>query len=163
MFRCAVGKEEHCKDLLLACVGSARSVWTTLGFPQLMAACAFPAYTAQAPGCSARELSKADLCFVHLAGVSCSGSGSWVLHKGTDSGMHFVLFPGLSSSGDEVLGEHTVSGGLCILITSLVPASFPVCHKSAISGVLCVSSRELISGCNPPGRYQLSRIPRILV
>ena len=107
MFSCAMGSEEHCKQISLVCVGSARSVWTTLGLPQLTAACAFPAYIAQVPGCSARKLSKADLCFVHLPGLSCSGSGSWVLHKDTDSGMHCVLFPGLSSSGNEVLGEHT--------------------------------------------------------
>ena len=31
--------------------------------------------------------------------------------------------------------------------------------KSTVSGVLCVSSGELISGCDPPGRCQLSRIP----
>ena len=38
--------------------GSARSVWTTLGLPQLTVACAFRVYTAQAPGCIARALSK---------------------------------------------------------------------------------------------------------
>ena len=63
----------------------------------------------------------------------------------------FVPFPGLSSSGDQVFGKWTVPGGPCILITSPVPASFP--------DVLCVSSGELISGCNPPGRCQPSRIP----
>ena len=31
-------------------------------------------------------------------------------------------------------------------------------HPS-LSGVPCVSSGELISGCDPPGRYQSSRIP----
>ena len=30
------------------------------------------------------------------------------------------------------------------------------------SGVLCVSSRELISGCDPPGGWRPSRIPRSL-
>ena len=42
-----------------SCVGSARSVWTTLGLPQLTAVCAFWVYTAQAPGCSEGELTKA--------------------------------------------------------------------------------------------------------
>ena len=32
-------------------------------------------------------------------------------------------------------------------------------HESTISGVLYVSSGELISGCDPPGRCQPSRIP----
>ena len=159
----AVGREEHCKQISLVSVGSARSVSAALGLP-LLTACVLSQSTLLRLPVALQGISlKGALGCVHFPGLSCSGSGSWVLHKGTDSGMHFVLFPGLSSSGDEVLGEHTVSGGLCILITSLVPASFPVCHKSAISGVLCVSSRELISGCNPPGRYQLSRIPRILV
>ena len=46
LFSCAVGREEHCKQISLVCMGSAHSV------------CAFPVYTAQAPGCSARDLSK---------------------------------------------------------------------------------------------------------
>ena len=40
--------------------GSGRSVWTTLGLPQLKVACASWAHTAQAPGCSAGARSKAD-------------------------------------------------------------------------------------------------------
>ena len=34
-----------------------------------------------------------------------------------------------------------------------------MCSGSAFSGVPCVSSGELISGCDPPGGCQLSRIP----
>ena len=41
--------------------GNAHSVWATLGLPQLTVVCAFPVYTAKAPGCSAGELSKAGL------------------------------------------------------------------------------------------------------
>ena len=37
MFSCTVGREEHCKQISLACVGSARSVRTTLGLPLLTA------------------------------------------------------------------------------------------------------------------------------
>ena len=48
-FSCVVGREEHCKQISLACVGSACSVSTTLGLPLLTAACAFRVYTAQAP------------------------------------------------------------------------------------------------------------------
>ena len=115
--------------------------------------CAFPVYTAQAPGCSAGELPKAALGCVHFPGLSHSGSGSGLLHKGADSvGPRFVPFPGPSSSGDQVLGasyrlphpSHSVSW---------------VCIGSTISGVPCISSGELISGCDPPGRCQPSRIP----
>ena len=37
-----------------------------IGFDPLIAACAFQVYTAQAPGCSAGELSKADPAFHSL-------------------------------------------------------------------------------------------------
>ena len=58
MFSTAVGREEHCKQVSLASVGSARSVWATLGLPPLTGMCAFLVYTVQVPGCSAGELSK---------------------------------------------------------------------------------------------------------
>ena len=78
----------------LACVRSARSVWSTLSLPQLTVACASRVYTAQAPGCFAGALSKAGLHSVHFPGLSCSGSVSRVLHKGTDSaGCVFCALP----------------------------------------------------------------------
>ena len=49
-FSCVVEREGHCKQILLACVWSACSVWSTLGLPQLKAACASWFYTAQSPG-----------------------------------------------------------------------------------------------------------------
>ena len=75
-----------------------------------------------------RNCSKRTLSFMHFPGLSCSGSGSWVLHKGTDSvGRVFVSFPGPRSSGNQVLGECTVLGGPCILITSLDVNRLPFC------------------------------------
>ena len=103
---------------------------------------------------------KWSLHFVHFLGLSSLGSGSCVLHKGTDLGVHFVHFPGPSKSGDQVLCEHTVPGALHF---NQVPS--PGCsvsrahHKSTISGMLCVSSGELISGFDSPGRCQSSRFP----
>ena len=45
---------------------------------------------------------------MHFPGLSHSGSGTRVLHKGADLvGLVFVPFPGLSSSGDQVFGEHS--------------------------------------------------------
>ena len=141
MFSCAVGRMEHCKQISLACVRSACSVQTTLGLPQLTAACAFPVYTAQAPGCSARHCPKWTLCFMYFPGLSCSGSGSRVLCKGTDLlGMCFVPFPVLSSSGNQVLGEHTVPGGPWVLIPFQVLATrFPGCAARALYQVCHVS------------------------
>ena len=53
------GGRSTAKKITLACVGSACSVWTTLGLPPLTGTFAFWVYTAQAPGCSEEELSKA--------------------------------------------------------------------------------------------------------
>ena len=67
---------------------------------------------------------------VHFPGLSCSGSGSRVLHTGTDSvGLRFVPFPAPSSSGDQLLGECTVPGGLCVLITSLAVTRLSLCLR----------------------------------
>ena len=58
LFSCVVGRKEPCKQIPLACVGSALSVSAALGLPPL-GVCAFPVYTAQVPGCSAGKVSKA--------------------------------------------------------------------------------------------------------
>ena len=96
---------------------------------------------------------KQTLYFIHFPSLSHSGSGSWVQSWAqTRLDVRFVPIPDLSSSGDQVLGEHTVLSGLCVLITSWsLPISF--------LGLFRVSSGELIPGCDPPGRCQLSRIP----
>ena len=91
---------------------------------------------------------------MHFPGLSYSGSGPWVLHKGTDSVRPaFVLFPGPSSSGDQVLGERILPAGWCILSP---PGSQPLSFLGAQQEyhLRCVSSGELISGCNPSGRCQ---------
>ena len=46
--------------------------------------CAFTVYTAQALGCSARNCMRWALGCIHFPGLSRSGSGTWVLLKGTD-------------------------------------------------------------------------------
>ena len=110
---------------------------------------------------------KQALHFVYVPGLSCSGSGSWVRHKGAQIqlGLRFVPFPGPCSSGNQVLGEYTLPR--CAVVLSRRSYHLPhpscslswVCSGSTISGVPCVSSGELISGCDPPGRCQPSRIP----
>ena len=105
--------------------------------------CAFPIYTAQAPGCSI-------------------GSGPWVVcdssfrvfHKSSDSvGPVFCAFPGPSSSGSQELDECTLPG--CSVPYALRRPSLSFC--TCRSGVPGVCSGELISGCDPPGRCQPSR------
>ena len=69
-------------------MGSACSVLATLGFP-LLTACVlsqstlFRLQVVLQGNCLKRALG----C-VHFPGLSCSGLGSWILHKGTDSGGH---------------------------------------------------------------------------
>ena len=78
--------------------------------------CAFPVYTAQAPGCSAGELSKAGTgLHALLRSKPLRFRFLGTPQKQTRLGLCFVPFPGLSTSGDQMLGEHTLPGGQCIL------------------------------------------------
>ena len=71
-------------------------------------ACALPAHTAQALGCSARNCPRLALGCMHLPGLSHSGPGAQVVLKArTQLGLRFVHFPGPSSSSDEVFGERS--------------------------------------------------------
>ena len=78
----------------------------------------------------------------------------------TQLGLRLLPFSGPSSSGEQVLGDSTFPSGLCILSP---PWSQPLhflgapCERSLRSAVY-LSSGELISGCNPPGGCQPSRI-----
>ena len=90
MFSCAAGREGHCKQIPLACVGSARSVSATLGLPRLMV-CVLSWSTllrlqvAQQGNCLTWALG----C-VHFPGLSRSGSGAPQGHR---LGWAFVLCP----------------------------------------------------------------------
>ena len=136
MFSHAVGREEHCKQISFACVGCAVCLGHT-GFALAHGVCAFPVYTAQAPGCSAGELWV--LGCMHFPGLSLLVSGFRVLQKAqTRLGLPFVAFPGPSSSGDQVLDEHTLPR------CSVLLPPHPSCSVSgytagAPSQVCCVS------------------------
>ena len=141
MFSCVVGREDHCQQILLACMGSAHSVWTTLGLPQLTAPCAFWVYTAQAPVCSAKLLSKVGPAFCALPrSVAQVQFLKYLASAQTRLGVHFVPFPGLSSLGNKMRGKHSALAGLGVLITSLVLAIwFPGCAVRVSSQVCHVS------------------------
>ena len=157
-----MGREEHFKEISLACVGSARSVWATLGLPPLTVCVLSWSTLLRLQVALQGNCLKWALGCVHFPGLSLSGSGSWVLHKNTDLfGPSFcalhkseqLRWPGAwqahSPQVDGVsyhlpLPSRSVSG---------------VHHKSAVSGVPFFSSRKLISYCNPPGGCQPSRIP----
>ena len=77
--------EEHHKQISLACVGSAHSVWATLGLPPLTACVlSLSALLRLQVALQGNNLKQALGC-VHFPGLSYSGSGSQVLHKGADS------------------------------------------------------------------------------
>ena len=99
---------------------------------------------------------------VHFPGLSHSGSSRQVLHKGTDSVGHaFCALP--RSKQLRQAGAWQVHYPRWTVhlnhLSSPGPLVFQVCRKSAVSGVPCVSSGELISGLDPPGKCQPSRIP----
>ena len=123
------------QTISLACAGSACIVWTTLGLPPFMV-----------PVLSLSTLLRLQ---VALQG-NCL---KWVLGC--------VHFPGLSHSGGQVLGECTLPRWASESYHLPRPSRLVswVCSGSAVSGVLCVSSGELISGCDPPGGCQPSKIP----
>ena len=75
------GTEGCCKQITLAC---APSVSATLGMAPTHGACALPAHTAQALGCSAGNHSWPALGCLHLPGPSCSGSGTPVVLRGAE-------------------------------------------------------------------------------
>ena len=57
-------------------------------------ACALPAHIAQALGCTAGNCLRPSLGCMHLPGLSCSGSGTRVVLRGTDSvGPAFCALP----------------------------------------------------------------------
>ena len=93
MFSRAMGREEHCKKISLACVWSAHSVWTTLGLPQLMVPVLSQSTLLRLQVALKGNCNHALDC-VHFPGLSGSVSGSQVLHKGTDSvGPAFCALP----------------------------------------------------------------------
>ena len=89
-----MGREEHCKQISLACVGSARIVRATLGLPPLMACVLSQSTLLRLQVALQANCLKWALGCMHFPGLSRSGSGSPVLHKGADSvGPAFCAFP----------------------------------------------------------------------
>ena len=80
------------------------------GFAPAHGVCAFLVYTSQAPGCSARELSKMGPGLPTLPRsmpLRFRFSGTPTKAQ-TQLGLSFVPFPGPSSSADQVPAEHTL-------------------------------------------------------
>ena len=93
-------------------VGSAHSVWATLGLPSLMACVLSWSTLLRLQVALQGNCLKRALGCVHFPQIQ-------VLRYSTKAqtrlGLCFVPFPGLSSSGDQVLGECTIPGVWCVL------------------------------------------------
>ena len=111
------------------------------GFAPAHGVYAFLICSAQAPGCSARNYLRRALGCVHFPGLSLSGSGSQVLHKGAELvGPAFCALPRSQQLRRQVLGECTLLRWAVCLITSPVPATqFPGCTAGTPSQVCPVS------------------------
>ena len=89
-----MGREEYCKQISLACVGSAHSVWATLGLTSLTACVLSQSTLLRLQVAMQGNCLWWALDCVHFPHLSHSGSGSWVLHKGTDLvGTAFCALP----------------------------------------------------------------------
>ena len=142
------------------CGGRAHSVWTMLGLPQLTACVLSQSTLLRLQVALQGKCLKQALGCMHFPGLSHSGSGSRVLHKGT--GWACVLRPSQVPAAQVTRCFASVLSQVCSASYHLPSPSGSVSwvrRQSAISGLLCVSFGELISDCEPPGRCQPPMIP----
>ena len=143
---CALGSEEHCKQISLAWVWSARSVWTTLGLPHLTVCVLSQSTLLRFQVALQGNFPKQALGFMHFPDLSCSSSGSQVLRKGTDSvGPAFCALPRseqLRQPG--AWRAHCPRWSVCLIMQRPGPSCLVswVHQESTVSGVPCVSSGE---------------------
>ena len=155
MFNCAAGREEHCKQMSLVCVGSARNVWVTLGLPLLTACVLSPSTLLRLQVALPGNFLGHALSCMDFPDLRHSGSGSWVLHKAqAQLGLRFVpMFCALPRSEQlrrpgawQVHSSQVGGGGASYHLPGSSCSVSWLCSGSTVSGVPCVSSGELISG-----------------
>ena len=143
LFSRAVGRVGRCRQISLACVGSTHSALVTLGFPPLMVCVLSPS--------TLLRLQAA------LQGVGPELHSVPVFRYSTKAQTRLgcvLCLPRPSSSGSQELDGRSLPG--CSAPYSLCGPSLS--FLAGWSSAPCVSSGELISGCNPPGGCQPSRI-----
>ena len=122
--------------------GSARSVWATLALPPLTACVLSRSTLLRLQVALQGNRPKRALGCMHFPGLSCSGSGSRVLHKGADwLGLRFEPFPG--SGAEETRCLMSTLSQVCSASHHLPGPSCSVSwvrHKSTVSAVPSVSS-----------------------
>ena len=142
MFSCAVGREEHCKHIT-GVYGECSQCVDHTGFAPANSTCAFPVYTAQAPCCSAWELSKVGPGFCALPSsklLRFRFSGTPQRHR---LGWACVLCPS-QAQGAQVtrclVSAVTPRWAWFVLLPPSVPATrFSGCTTGMPSQVCCVS------------------------
>ena len=128
------------------------------GFAPAHGMCPFPVYTAQALGCFARNCLRPALGCMHFPGLSCSGSGTWVVLRGKDSvGPPFCALPRSERLRWPVFGER----GHCDLLPppSLLFSFLGVQPTHLLTDVDRPESREVLfsnEACLQFGRWCLS-------
>ena len=154
-----MGREEHCKQISCGMCGECLQCLGHTEFAPSHSVCAFPVYTAQAPGCSARELSKVGPRLRALPRstlLRCRFCGTPQRHR--------LCWACILCPSQVQAAQVTRCLASTVAATYRLPrpchSVFWVYNWRTFSGVPCVSSGELISGCDPPGRCQPSRIQR---
>ena len=143
MFSPALGREELCKQISLACVGSARSVRPHWVCPRSQRVC-FPSLYCSSSRLLCQELSEV-------------GLGLYALPRSKPLRFRFLGTP----------QRHRLSWA-CVLCPSQVRAAQVTrCLASAVAAAYhlphpCWSVFWIYSWCTFSGRCQLSRIPRSL-
>ena len=136
-----MGREEHCKEISLACVGSAHSVWATLGLPLLMECVLSWSTVLRLQVVLQGNCLKWVLGCVHFLGLSHSGSGFCILHKGTYSvGPAFCALP--RSEQLRLPGAwrvHSPSWAVPLITFPVPDLWFPGCAAKALPQVGRVS------------------------
>ena len=131
------------------------------GFGPAHSVCAFQAYIAPTPGCSAGELSKASPGLHALPRSKLLGFRFLGTPQRHRLGWACILCPPQVRAAQATRCLTSTLSQVCGASYHLPGPSHSVSwvhSRSAVSGVACVSSGELISDCDPPGRCQLSRI-----
>ena len=141
LFQSCCGEGGTLQTSITGMCGECSQCLSYTGFAPSM--CAFPVYTAQAPGCSAGELSKA-------------GPGLCALPRSKPLRFRFLVTPQRCSLGQALVlcpsqvqaaqATRCLASALSLSVVRLIASPVPAFRfpGSPVSGVLCVSSGELI-------------------
>ena len=134
-------REGYCKQILLACVEECLQCLGHIGFASAQVCVLSRSTLLRLQVALQGNCLKRALGWVHFAGLSRSGSGSWVLHKGTDLvGPEFCPSQVRAAQATRCLVSALYLGRAVHLISSpVLVAWFPGCTVGAPSQVCRVS------------------------